>query len=550
MLYVDGVAVGTNSSMTLTPSSLGSTVNNYIGKSQWPDPYLNGSLDEFRIYNRALGGAEVAAAYSMGASQLPMVSGLSAAGVATNQINLVWNALTNAASYNVKRSLTNGGPYTVVASGVTATNHADTAGLAGGTKYYYVVSAMISGNESDNSASAAATTLSPTFGPLAHRYVFSETGGTNVADSVGGPVWTGTLPSGGTLGSGRLTLSSNSQQYASLPAGIVNGLTNFTIMAWVNLTSSANWIRLFDFGNNTTSYMFLTPQNGGDGKVRFAITTGGSGAEQRINSSTTLSLGAWHQVAVTLNSGTGILYVDGVAVGTNSSMTLTPSSLGSTVKNYIGKSQFPDSYLNGSLDEFRIYNRALTAADVALMNAGGPSQTRLAGTVTLGSLNQTYNGTARSATATTTPSGLTVNLTYNGSANAPTNAGSYTVIGTINDAYYQGSATNTLVVGKAAGTVTLGSLSQTYTGTARSASATTTPSGLTVNFIYNGSANAPTNAGSYTVIGTINDANYQGSATNTLVINDAIPPKLSLTLAGANLTVSWPQTSTGFTVQY
>ena len=56
------------------------------------------------------------------------------------------------------------------------------------------------------------------------------------------------------------------------------------------------------------------------------------------------------------------------------------------------------------------------------------------GVVTLGNLSQTYNGTARPATATTTPTGLTVNLTYNGSANAPTNAGSYTVIGTIKDA--------------------------------------------------------------------------------------------------------------------
>jgi hypothetical protein len=43
---------------------------------------------------------------------------------------------------------------------------------------------------------------------------------------------------------------------------------------------------------------------------------------------------------------------------------------------------------------------------------------------------------ARSATATTTPTNLPVNLTYNGSATAPTNAGSYTVIGTISDANY------------------------------------------------------------------------------------------------------------------
>jgi endo-1,4-beta-xylanase len=478
-------------------------------------------------------------------------TGLSAQAVSTSQINLTWNAFGNATGYNVKRSLTNGGPYAVVASGVTATNYSD-SGLAGGTMYYYVVNAVVGGTNSVDSAQATATTLSGTLGSLVHRYSFSETSGASIADSVGGPIWNGTLPSGGTLSGSQLGLASASSQYAVLPTGIVSSLSNFTIMVWVNLTSVSDWSRIFDFGSDTTANMFLTPQCGGSGTLRFAITTGGGWAEQQINSSSTLSLGAWHQVAVTLNSGTGILYVDGVAVGTNSDMTITPSSLGSTVNNYLGKSQYPDPYLNGSLDEFRIYNCALTAADVALMNAGGPSQTRLAGTVTLGSLSQTYNGTARSATATTTPTNLTVNLTYNGSANAPTNAGSYTVIGTISDTNYQGSATNTLVIGKGAGTVTLGSLSQTYNGTARSATATTTPSGLTVNLTYNGSASAPTNAGSYTVIGTISDANYQGSATNTLVIGKATGTvtlgSLSQTYNGTARSASATTTPVGLTV--
>ncbi|HTY87963.1 MAG TPA: YDG domain-containing protein [Candidatus Acidoferrum sp.] len=138
--------------------------------------------------------------------------------------------------------------------------------------------------------------------------------------------------------------------------------------------------------------------------------------------------------------------------------------------------------------------------------------------ITLGSLSQTYDGSAKAATATTVPSGLAVSFTYNGSATVPTGAGSYVVVGTINDANYQGSATNTLVIGKASSSITLGSLSQTYDGSAKAATATTVPSGLAVSFTYNGSATVPTGAGSYVVVGTINDANYQGSATNTLVI--------------------------------
>ena len=49
-------------------------------------------------------------------------------------------------------------------------------------------------------------------------------------------------------------------------------------------------------------------------------------------------------------------------------------------------------------------------------------------------------------TATTTPAGLTTGITYNGSATAPTAAGSYPVVATINDNNYQGSATGTLIV--------------------------------------------------------------------------------------------------------
>ena len=80
-----------------------------------------------------------------------------------------------------------------------------------------------------------------------------------------------------------------------------------------------------------------------------------------------------------------------------------------------------------------------------------------------------------------------------------------------------------LNAGKTAAIVTLGNLSQTYNGTARNATATTSPSGLTVVFTYNGSSSAPVTVGSYIVIGTISDVNYQGSVTNTLVIG--LPPQ-------------------------
>jgi hypothetical protein len=225
-------------------------------------------------------------------------------------------------------------------------------------------------------------------------------------------------------------------------------------------------------------------------------------------------------------------------------------------------------------------------------------------TIAFGALTFTYDGNPKPVTVTTQPAGLAVAMTYDGSASAPIDVGKYTVVATVNDANYQGSATateeiskksqtitfpplpvktygdapfvftasassnlnltfeydpaiatiikqgknylltivgagttvvtatqagnrnysdappvsQTLVVNKAAGTVTLGSLSAVYDGSAKAATATTAPSGLAVTFSYNGSAVLPTAAGSYSVIGTISDANYQGSASGTLTI--------------------------------
>jgi hypothetical protein len=163
-----------------------------------------------------------------------------------------------------------------------------------------------------------------------------------------------------------------------------------------------------------------------------------------------------------------------------------------------------------------------------------------AAAVALGNLSQTYDGTARSATATTTPAGLTVAFTYDGSANAPTNAGTYQVIGRVVDVLYLGSATNNLVIDKGEATVTLVSLSQVYNGAPRSATATTTPPGLMVTFTYDGSPTPPISAGTYEVIGTVADINYQGSATNNLVVaiaNYFGPGPGSVTLGGGSATV-------------
>ncbi len=152
-----------------------------------------------------------------------------------------------------------------------------------------------------------------------------------------------------------------------------------------------------------------------------------------------------------------------------------------------------------------------------LFKAGSPA------TVTLGNLAQTYDGTARVATATTEPAGLPVRVTYNGSTTPPTNGGTYAVVATVMDAVRSGTATGTLVVARARASIQLGNLQQSYSGSARRPLATTEPAGLAWAATFNGSSNAPVNVGSYAVVADITDVNYTGTASGTFVIRQADP---------------------------
>ncbi|WP_327312917.1 beta-L-arabinofuranosidase domain-containing protein [Streptomyces sp. NBC_01235] len=161
-----------------------------------------------------------------------------------------------------------------------------------------------------------------------------------------------------------------SYQYVELPSGVLGGAAEVTLAAWVKPAHDADWARIFDFGNDTTRYLYLAARNA-SGVPRFALTTGGAGGEQGLNGTAALPLNQWSHLAVTIAAGTGTLYVNGTAVARNTAMSLTPAALGTLTNNWLGRSNYAsDPVFAGAFGGFDVWSRALTADEVAALQSG------------------------------------------------------------------------------------------------------------------------------------------------------------------------------------
>jgi glycosyl hydrolase family 43/concanavalin A-like lectin/glucanase superfamily protein/ricin-type beta-trefoil lectin protein len=165
-------------------------------------------------------------------------------------------------------------------------------------------------------------------------------------------------------------------EHVNLPNGVVSDLEEFTVAAWVNraTVSGQQWSRVFDLGTGGQTNMSLTI-HGSTGAPRYAIRTQGGADVQDVNApaSARVPAGQWTHVAVTYRDTTATIYINGQPVGSNPNITHRPRDLGNTNQNWIGRSQFAgDPLLNATVDDFHIFDRALSTAEVeALMAAPG-----------------------------------------------------------------------------------------------------------------------------------------------------------------------------------
>jgi alpha-L-arabinofuranosidase len=211
---------------------------------------------------------------------------------------------------------------------------------------------------------------------LAHRYSFSETGGSTTADSIGGTAWDGALPSGGSFGGGKLALAASSSQFVQFPAGILSNYTMVTLDSWVTFPTQLP-VNCFYFGFGSTSgstginYLFCAPRAG-----RIAITGTDWNGEQNATGAGDLSFRTNLHLTAVFNPPAGQLafYTNGVLAGINNAVTVPLSSV-NDVYCYLAKSLYSgDPYPDMILDEFRIYSGALQSDEIAASQVLGPDE--------------------------------------------------------------------------------------------------------------------------------------------------------------------------------
>ncbi|HZI31027.1 MAG TPA: LamG-like jellyroll fold domain-containing protein, partial [Candidatus Binatia bacterium] len=280
--------------------------------------------------------------------------------------------------------------FAVSASSLTAMSYQwrhDLTSIPGATNTSFSIPAVAGADAGNydvvitNTAGYSATSASATLVVgashfLAHRWSFTN----DLSDSIGGA--TGTGNGNAVVTGGALVLDGTSNTFVSLPAHLLSGLTAVTFDFWASPGTNGANCRIFDFGNTNfvnasvpppQNYVFFSPHTGGGGH-NLGISGGSSEFQQNATGSGTFDSRTVHVTCVVDPPNQKMsVYTNGVLDVVNTNLSVSLASLDDQLC-WLGRSLFTaDAWLNGSIDEFRIYNGAISPASIQQSQLLGPN---------------------------------------------------------------------------------------------------------------------------------------------------------------------------------
>ena len=195
---------------------------------------------------------------------------------------------------------------------------------------------------------------------LVAAYGFDEPSGTTVTDA-SGTGNTGTI-SGATRSTTAkfvrsLSFDGNNDWVTVPDANSLDLTTGMTLEAWVRPTAGSLWRTAIikETTGNLVYALYSASQVGS------ALRPASWIASQGINGTAAMALNTWTHLATTFDGATWRLYVNGAQVASRALGTAIPVSTGAL---RFGGNNIWGEWFQGQLDEIRVYNRGLSAAEV------------------------------------------------------------------------------------------------------------------------------------------------------------------------------------------
>ena len=221
----------------------------------------------------------------------------------------------------------------------------------------------------------------PSTGGLVGHWKFDEIAGTTAADSSGNgndgthtnsPTISTTLPSAMNTSNVRSLSFDGSDDYVKSTTEAFKFTTDFTVSVWAKADTQKKWARIVDYST------FSSPRNGwflgwNDSNQIYEWRLDDVGGGDGTVVSGTITLGQWYHLTgvYSKTEETYTLYVNGASVdsattsGTQDYSSIDDLGIGARLNPTTTTTEFFD----GLIDDVRIYNKALTAAEVKALAA-------------------------------------------------------------------------------------------------------------------------------------------------------------------------------------
>ena len=334
------------------------------GNSIWRE-WFAGQIDDVRVCNRALGATELQTDMNTArrqrtrppTRQAPTVpTGLRVTGQTATSITLAWTGSTDnvgVAGYGRYRGGT-------LVSSDTVTSYTFT-GLTCGSSHTLAVDAHdAAGNRSAKASVSASTSVCTTPSGIVAAYSFDAGAGSVLADTSGrgntgtisGATWTGAGKFGGAL-----TFDGNNDSVAIADSAALDLSNGMTLEAWVKPSAAGpSWRTvLFKERSGGMVYSLYSSENTSRPVGQVDI----SGERNALGGP--LPLNAWTHLAATYDGATLRLYVNATLA---SSLAVGSGIPASTGQLRIGGNSIWREWFAGQIDEVRVYNRSLGAAEL------------------------------------------------------------------------------------------------------------------------------------------------------------------------------------------